>query len=194
MILCVDTRVIDNMPYVQKDIELQDILLNYTNYYPNAAEAEKDRFVPLDFSVSVRSTYSNLVLQIRDDIDNKYLYYVNHTNVGQFVHKGYDLVMYLSAIGFMSYVEYSYAFDDLMLKSSTHRVIGLYNPDAGFFNPIVYSHIIIDDGAIDTLKTFLKCGVEFVPLSVMRQRKSNSISAMLDTLIDVKEKGDNDNE
>lgn len=187
MILCVDTRVLKTSPHVQKDVNLEDILLNHTKYYPSAEEAEKDLYVPLSFSTSVRTVYTNEVLQIKED--NKYLYYVNHTNVDQFVHKGYDLIMYLSAIGLLSYVEYSYAFDDTMLKHSTMQPIGLYNPDHGFINPIVYSHIIIEDSAVDTFKTFLKPDVELVSFDTMNSRKEGNLVALLDTLITVK-KGD----
>lgn len=191
MILCVDTRHLDTAPYVQKDIDLGDILLNHTKYYESVAEAEKDLYVPLDFSTSVRTVYTNKVLQIKEG--DKYLYYVNHTNVGQFIHRGYDLVMYLSAIGLMSYVDYSYAFDDTMLKYSEQKPMGLYNPDPGFFNPIVYSHVIIADEAEKQFKTFLKPEVGLVTFDIMRQRQKDSLTALLDTLKEVK-KEDNKNE
>lgn len=191
MILCVDTRHLDTAPYVQKDIDLGDILLNHTKYYESVAEAEKDLYVPLDFSTSVRTVYTNKVLQIKEG--DKYLYYVNHTNVGQFIHRGYDLVMYLSAIGLMSYVDYSYAFDDTMLKYSEQKPMGLYNPDPGFFNPIVYSHIIIADEAEKQFNTFLKPEVDLVTFDIMRQRQKDSLTALLDTLKEVK-KEDNKNE
>lgn len=191
MILCVDTRHLDTAPYVQKDIDLGDILLNHTKYYESVAEAEKDLYVPLDFSTSVRTVYTNKVLQIKEG--DKYLYYVNHTNVGQFIHRGYDLVMYLSAIGLVSYVDYSYAFDDTMLKYSEQKPMGLYNPDPGFFNPIVYSHIIIADEAEKQFNTFLKPEVDLVTFDIMRQRQKDSLTALLDTLKEVK-KEDNKNE
>lgn len=191
MILCVDTSALKPAPYVQKDVNLEEILTKHTKYYPTVAEAEKDHFVPLDFSVSMRTVYTNLVLQVKT-VD-KYLYYVNQTMIGKFVHKGYDLMMYLSAIGLMSYVDYSYAWDNLMMESSIFQPIGLYEPDLDVINPIILSHIIIKDDAVDSLKTFLKPNVELVPLDVMRQRKEGNLSALLDTLIDVK-KGDNDND
>lgn len=192
MILCVDTKSLDTAPHVQKDIDLGDILLNHTKYYDSVEEAEKALYVPLDFSTSVRTVYTNKVLQIKEG--EKHFYYVNHTNVGQFIHKGYDLVMYLSAIGLMSYVEYSYAFDDTMLKYSTQQPIGLYNPDPGFINPIVYSHIIVADEAEKQFKTFLKSGVEFVTFDVMKQRSKDSLTALLDTLKYVEKKEEVTNE
>lgn len=184
MILCVDTHRLNTAPYVQKDVNLEDILLNHTKYYDTPAEAEKDFYVPLSFSVSVRSVYTNKVLQIEEE--GKYQYYVNHAKVGQFVHKGLDLIMYLSAIGLMTYVKYSPEFDVAMMKYSTHQPIGLYNPDHGFFDPIICSHVILQDEGINQFKTFLKPGVEFVSIKTMNTRKEGNLTALLDTLIEVK--------
>lgn len=195
MILCVNIDKLNTAPYVQKNINLSEIVTNCTKYYSTVEEAEKERFVPLDFAVSVRTVFSNKVLQIKepikDDVGNQlFSYYVNHTKVGQFVHTGYDLIMYLSAIGLMSYVNYSYVFDEMMLEHSTLQPIGLYNPDAGFLNPIIYSHIIIADEAEDSLKTFLKPEAELVTIEHMVKQKkagnSSSLGALLETLIIVK--------
>lgn len=190
MILCIDTHAIEARPNMQKDVKLVDLVLNHTKYYESAAEAEKDYYVPLSFSTSVRTVYNNTVLQIKEG--DSLLYYVTHTNVGQFVHKGYDLIAYLAAIGLMSFVEYDYAFDDMMATSSVLQPIGLYNPDPGFTNPIVYSHIIIKDEAEDTLKSFLKPDVKLVPIKDID--KKGNLSALTDTLIIVEKKGDKENE
>lgn len=190
MILCVDSKKLRESFVVQKDKDVIDRVFQNVRYFDNAEEAEKEFFVPIDFCVSIRTTYSNLVLKIVQD--GKDLYYVNQTRVGMFSHKGLDLVMYLAAIGLMSCVDYSYAFDDMMLKYSQIQFIGLYNPDSGFINPIMYSHIIIADEAVAQLQTFLKKGVELVPLSYMRTHKRDNLAALIDTLIDV-EKGENEN-
>ena len=190
MILCVDSKKLRESFVVQKDKDVIDRVFQNVRYFDNAEEAEKEFFVPIDFCVSIRTTYSNLVLKIVQD--GKDLYYVNQTRVGMFSHKGLDLVMYLAAIGLMSCVDYSYAFDDMMLKYSQIQFIGLYNPDSGFINPIMYSHIIIADEAVAQLQTLLKKGVELVPLSYMRTHKRDNLAALIDTLIDV-EKGENEN-
>ena len=186
----IDSKKLRESFVVQKDKDVIDRVFQNVRYFDNAEEAEKEFFVPIDFCVSIRTTYSNLVLKIVQD--GKDLYYVNQTRVGMFSHKGLDLVMYLAAIGLMSCVDYSYAFDDMMLKYSQIQFIGLYNPDSGFINPIMYSHIIIADEAVAQLQTFLKKGVELVPLSYMRTHKRDNLAALIDTLIDV-EKGENEN-
>ena len=106
MILCVDTTALKTSIDVQKDVNLEDILNNHTKYYDTEEEALKDDYAPLDFSVSVRSIYSNLILQI-DVVDRK-KYYVNLTNVQPFVHKGYDLIMYLASIGLLYNINYKW--------------------------------------------------------------------------------------
>lgn len=189
MILCIDTRAIEARPHIQKDVKLVDLVLNHTKYYDSVEEAENDRYVPLSFSTSVRTVYNNTVLQIKES--DSQLYYVTHTNVGQFVHKGYDLIAYLAAIGLMSFVNYEYAFDNMMATSSVLQPIGLYNPDPGFTNPIMYSHIIIKDEAESTLKTFLKPEVKLVPIKDID--KKGNLSELINTLIIV-EKGEKVNE
>ena len=148
-------------------------------------EALKDNYVPLDFSVSVRSLYTNLVLQI--DKGEEKRYYTNLTNIQPFVHKGYDLIMYLTSIGIMHNVDYQLGFDDVMMKHSQFCPIGLYNPDSAIINPIIYSHIILSDEGAEQILQYLKDGRRFVNINFMNRFKQGNISALLDTIIEVKE-------
>ena len=182
MILCVDSTSIKEDMKVQSKVKIEDILLNHTKYYDSEEEAVKDKYVPLDFCTSVRSIYSNEVLQIKEKSGFKY--YVNYTNVDRFIHKGLDLVMYLSALGLLQCINYTRAFDELMVKSSTIQPVGLYNPNSGFINPIIYSHVLIEDSGVEVFKTFLKEGCEFVPISDMNSE--GNITALLDKLLIVK--------
>ena len=186
MILCIDTKHLKTSPEVQKDFNLEDLILNHTKYYDSSEEALKDQYAPLDFSVSVRSMYSNLVLEI--DKGEEKRYYTNLTDVEQFIHKGYDLIMYLSSIGVLSSVNYSLGFDEIMVKHSQFSPIGLYNPDASLINPIIYTHIILSDEGAEELKKYLKEGRQLVPISEIKSE--GNIKAVLDTLIEVKEKSD----
>lgn len=185
MILCIDTGALKNSPDVQKDVNLEDLLLNHTKYYDTAEDAVKDKYVPLDFSVSVRSLYSNLVLQI--DKGEQKRYYTNLTNVQHFVHKGYDLIMYLTSIGLMHSVDYKLGFDDLMTKHSQFMPIGLYNPDSAVLNPIVYSHVILSDEGAEQLPQYLKSDRGLVHINAMNEFRAGNIPALLDTIIEVKE-------
>lgn len=189
MILCIDTKALNTSLSVQKDVDLEDLINNHTKYYNNEEEALKDNYVPLDFSVSVRSTHSNLVLQI--DKDNKKTYYTNLTKVQPFAHKGYDLIMYLTSIGLMHSIDYNLGFDDLMMKHSQFQPIGLYNPDSAFLNPIIYSHVILSDEGAEQFKQYLKSGRELVPISSIVNGTDN-LQAFIDTFIEVKEVSDSE--
>lgn len=183
MILCVDTTALKSSPDVQKDVNLEDLLNNHTKYYDSVEEALEANYVPLDFSVTVRSIYSNLVLQI--DSGEQKRYYVNLTNVQPFVHKGYDLVMYLTSIGLMHNVDYKLGFDELMMKHSQFVPMGLYNPDTLLLNPIIYSHVLISDEGIKELPKYLKGDRELVHVKDMKEL--GNIPALLRTIIEVKE-------
>lgn len=185
MILCIDTRAIKNDPArVQKDIDLEDLLNNHTKYYEREEEALKDQYVPLDFSVTIRSMYSNLVLQI--DKGEQKRYYTNLANVQEFPHKGADLIMYLTSIGVMHSVDYALGFDELMLKHSQFIPMGLCSVDYSLVNPIVYSHVIMSDEGAEELKKYLKSDRELVPISSVKSE--GNLAPMIASLIEVKPK------
>lgn len=181
--LCVESKSLKTSKEVQKDVDLEDIIINHTKYYDSVEEALKDKYVPLDFSVSVRSLYSNLVLEI--DKGDRTLYYTNLTNIQPFVHKGYDLIMYLASIGVMNSVNYKNGFDELMTQHSQFMPIGLYNPEPFILNPIIYSHVLISDEGAKELPKYLKSGSRLVDINTMMNNKKGNISAMLDTIIEV---------
>lgn len=188
MILCVDTKAMKCSPEVQKDIDLGELVSNHTNYYENEEEALKDGYVPLDFSVSVRSVYTNLVLQI--DKGEEKRYYTNLSKVMPFVHNGYDLIMYLTSIGLMHSIEYSLGFDDLMMNHSQFQPIGLYNLDSPLINPIIYTHVIISDEGVKELTKYLKSDRKLVPISEIKE--DGNLCALLRTLIEIKEEDKNE--
>lgn len=188
MILCVDITALKTSPDVQRDVNLEDILNNHTKYYDTEVEAQKDHHVPLNFCVSVRSMYSNLVLQTNTGLDKKY--YTNLTVKQPFVHKGYDLIMYLSSIGLMHCIDYRLGFDDLMMKHSQFCPIGLYNSNMPYTSPIIYSHIIISDEGAEELKNYLKSDRELVFIDNIEPR--GNIPALLNTFIEVKEVKNNE--
>ena len=188
MILCVDTKALKTSAEVQTNVKLEDIINNHTKYYDSVEEALKDNYVPLDFSVSIRTLYSNLVVEIdakTEDGNDKKMYYTNMSQVQQFIHKGYDLIMYLTSIGVMMNVNYSLGFDEIMLEHSQFVPIGLYNPDPTIINPIIYSHILISDVGAKEFDKYLKKGRRFLPISDMK--KEGNLYALLDTLIITKE-------
>lgn len=188
MILCIDSSKLKTSLDVQKDVNLEEIINDHTKYYDSVEEALKDKFVPLDFCVSIRSLYSNLVLQI--DKDDKKLYYTNITEIPQFVHKGYDLVMYLTSIGVMHNIDFKEGFDDFMMKHSQFMPIGLYNPEPLVINPIIYSHVLISDEGVNEFHKYLKQGRSLVKISDINLH--GNLKALINTLIEVKEENKNE--
>lgn len=185
MILCVDTSVLkEDVDHVQRDVDIADIM-KHTDYFKDIEDAQKNHFLPLDFSVSVRSLYTNLVLRenVKDPV--KKLYYTNITGVPEVAHKGYDLVMYVSSIGLMHNIDYSDGFNELMLKHSTFQCIGLYNPFMALVNPIIYSHVIMTDEGMEELQKYLKADRMIVPIKSIVT--DGNFVPMLDTLIEIKE-------
>ena len=184
MILCVDTKHLKTSDSVQKDLNLEELLKDHTKYFDTVEEALEENYVPLDVSTAIRSMYSNLVVE-RDTADGK-KYYVNLTNIDKFVHKGYDLLMYLTSIGVMHCVDYKMGFDDMMLQHSQFCPIGIYNPDPSLINPIIIVHIVLSDEGAESLRDYLKGNVKLVPISSIHHE--NNIRALLDEIIEVKEK------
>lgn len=184
MILCVDTQHLNTSDKVQKDINLEELLKDHTKYFYTVEEALEENYVPLDVSTAIRSMYSNLVVE-RDTADGK-KYYVNLTNIDKFVHKGYDLLMYLTSIGVMHCVDYKMGFDDVMLQHSQFCPIGVYNPDPTLINPIIIVHIVMSDEGAESLRDYLKGNVKLVPISSIHHE--NNIRALLDEIVEVKEK------
>lgn len=192
MILCVDIKALKTSEKVQKDIDLVELLEEHTKYYDSVEEAFKDDFAPLDFCITTRSMYSNLVMQIEED--GKPKYYKNLSEIQPFVHSGYDLIMYLSSIALMHSIDYKLGFDELMCKHSQFQLMGIYNPEPNIINPIIYSHIILSDEGAEEMKDYLKSNVEFVLINDMNKNRELgcNLPALLDTVIEVEEENKNE--
>lgn len=186
--LCVEIKAMKTSPEVQKDLNLEDLLLKHTKQYATVGEALNDHYVPLDFAVTLRSIYSNKVMQIDEDGAK---YYTNVVEVPQYVHKGYDLIMYLASIGVMTNIDYVKEFDEVMMRYSQYQCIGLYNPTPEMINPIIYSHIYIADEGVGEIEKFFKAGRKFVSISEAKQNCEGCIPAFIHTLIEAKESEEN---
>lgn len=167
---------------MQKDINLEELLNNHIKYYIDEEEALKDNYVPLDISTTIRSMYSNLVVE--RETDERKSYYVNISNIGKLPHKGYDLLMYISSIGVLHTVEYTLEFDRVMLEHSQFCPIGLYNPDPDIINPIILVHIVLSDEGIELLRNYLLGNCKLVPIRHIMYE--GNLKALLDEIKEVK--------
>lgn len=188
MILCMDTTKVKEDMNLQKNIKLDKILLENSKYFNSVNEAQLEGYAPLNFMISVRSTYSNLVLESMNGSSKDY--YTNMTEVDTLPHKGYDLIMYLASIGLMQCVTYKKGFDDVMFKSQ-FLPIGFYNPDPSLFNPTIYSHIILPDEIVEDFKSYLKNGYRLVPIKDMERKK---LSSILDSIFEINIKEESEEE
>lgn len=169
---------------VQTDLNLEEILLKNTRYSDTLPSAE-DPLEPLLFSVSVRSTYSNEVLEFTEN--NKSVYYTTLEDVPPVIHKGYDLVMYLGSICLTRHVAFKSAEDQqdffrLMSKKSGFTVMGLYVSNV--LPPIVYSQIVLTDDGMQEIKKYLKANVK--PVKIEDMKREGNIEALLNKIIIVK--------
>ena len=192
--LCVkDSELKSNFVEVQKDVKIEDLLLNHTQYFDTAEEALNNGYVPLQFDISIRSSYDNTVVvstkgvslrNPNDPIGKNPIIVVGSPEQSNCVHKGYDLVMYMSSLGVMSCVKHKKGFEELMMKHSQFDCIGLYYGVVTY--PIIYSHIILSDEGMRKFKKYLKKDYKVVPI---KEVNSGSI-ALCDTLLIVKENSD----
>lgn len=185
MILCIKKDELKISSELQKDVKLEEILLKHTKYFPSIQEAEKDGYYPLDFMVSIRSVYTNLVLESDVEDSDEKRYFINLTNVDVLPHKGLDLIMYLASVGVMHCVDYKLGFDEVMMKSH-FSPIGLLNTEPTLLNPIIYSHIILDDEVVEKFETYLKPGFRFVPIKDIQQL--GNMQTVTDSFVNVEKR------
>lgn len=154
MILCIDIEQLKMSIAVQKDVDIDKLLREHTKYFDSEEKALEENFAPLNFAVTVRTAYSNKVLQCTEKEKDIKRYYKVLGVTDPLPHKGYDLVMYLTSIGIMHCVDYKLGFDEVMMKSQ-FMPIGIINtfPIA---NPIIYSQVILEDCTLEDFIPFLK--------------------------------------
>lgn len=186
--LCIDNKAIKSSLTIQKDIDLDSLLRKSTDYFCSREEAYEKGYSPLTFATSIRSIYSNLVLR-KEVSEEEVLYYTVLGNVQPYIHKGADLIMYLTSLSVVSCFNYTPAFDLLMAKS-TFSLMGFYNPEPLCIDPIVYSHVILSDNIIEDISYMLKPEYSFVPISEIGSIPTNCMTALTDTLINVRKEKD----
>lgn len=192
MVLCIDTNALAFSDELQR-ISFE-MVLKHSVLLDSASVSYHDRrYVPLDFSVSIRGIYSNVVLEKTIENSEK-RYYLTRTQIDVLPHSGYELVMYIASLCVLDSVNYDSSFDSVMMRTQFNP-IAFYNPDPDkinplhMTNPVLYSHIYIDDSAIDDYTKYLKDGYSFVPIPSMSIK--GNIPCLFNTLISVNRTEDN---
>lgn len=185
--LCVNLSALPVDPQnVQRAVDIEDIINTHTRPFADKGNALTLNYAPLTFGVSVRSMYDNTVVgrKLRDD--TIYLHAI--TDVGDFPHKGYDLVMYVSSLVILNMCVFSPELEKVMTQHSQFQTIGLYNPDPGMLNPTIYSHVIMSDEGMKLFAQHLK--PEYVVDNIAEMKLPGNRKPIIDTIFEVKKEED----
>ena len=183
MILCIDSTKLTRSNTVQKP-KLEGLLLNHTKFYDSAEEAKKDLYVPLDFAIAIR-TDADKILQITDD--NGTYFFPRLVDIPRYIHKGYDLVMFLASLMILENVNYSLEYETTMVKYSAFIPVGIYNPFPELINPVILSNIIISESGLEDFRHILKDGRKFVTFSEASNLVDSSVKPLFDAIMCKKE-------
>lgn len=182
-ILYIDTKVLKPKTEIQRDVDFAELLNNHSVYsFKDNKSLMKKGYLPVDMCYSIRTIYSNLVVE--SETQGRKLYYTNLVDLPEVIHKGDDLVMYFGSLAIFHNMNQKLGFDELMSKYSAFQPIGLYYDS--LLNPIFYSNIIMADESVESLKTFLKSDRKLVLIQSIDTK--DCIKALTDTLIILKRK------
>lgn len=191
-ILCIDTDKIGRDNKLQKNLKLGNILVENTDYFSDFEGVDK-KWRPLKFATTVRSIHSNKIICQDVPKENRTIYYHTYGSVDRFIHKGYDLVMFLSSMSIMEMLSDSAdkaELNDVMFGHSIFKCQGIYF-NAEIVDPVVFSIVYIEDDAFDSFFTpiALKDNWRVEDIAKMKEDSHGNIQALIEDIVLV-EKGD----
>lgn len=172
MFLCLDLSKIKSAGHIQKNINLQQVVDNCTILCSTLEEARDRKCLPLDIAVTIRSCRTNLVLRFPKIEGKDYYYYFGYATemIPPPIHKGYDLIMYLTSRVLVDIVnKYDEGFDVFMSKNSAFLPIGFFYDGRKIYNPTLVTQIIINDEGAKDFEKYLKEGAKFVTIDDMEK-------------------------
>lgn len=178
MIACIPKGKIKQRNLMQKDIKIEEVLSDL-QYFNKVEEAIEKDYVPLSFVTSIRTAYSNLV------VNHGGKYYVSLTLASVVPHRGYDLLAFMSSSAVAKIIDCTKKENQELMFQSQLVPIGVYNPDEGICNPILYTQVIVKDDLSSVLENSLLEGNKLEPISEMN--REGNISAILNEIIIVSE-------
>lgn len=183
MIACLKKDLLKQNIRVQKNVKL-DKVLDDLKYFDTREEAYKEDYVPVCFVTAVRTAYSNLVVE--HEVDHLGQRNYVSLNLSQVLpHKGYDLMMFMSSLAVAKMIDCTKQENQRLMFSSQFNPIGVYNPDPGICDPVIYSHVIINDDKVEDLRASLLPGNKLVSIQDMNTK--GNLKELLNELIIVKE-------
>lgn len=183
-ILCIKKSLLKKSPYLQKeDDTIKKVIENFT--FIEESEIPEE-YVPLDVAVTIRSAYTNKVVLCTHSDSNKERCFLNLTKLPQVQEKGYDLVILYSSIAVMRMCDQSRAREvgEVMIQSK-YDFMGVLNLEPGLINPILYSHVILEDSTVEAFEPLLAEGFRLIPIADLPEH--GNFKAMKESLIICKE-------
>ena len=164
---------------VDKKFKVEDMLEN-CKYFNSSLEALKEGYLPVTIGVSIRTTFTNKVVEFEKDC------YVK--TASDVFDDRYDLDLYnlIEKIGKITFgcLKHNFKVGMFMVEYSFLDVIGLYHEE-GSDEVILLAHVIISDTGLSVLEENLKEGVNLVNISDMSYANGNP--DLLAILVEVKD-------
>lgn len=185
--LCVRKDLLKESPDMQKDVKLGELLSDdNVRCYGDRDVALNEGYIPFHVAVIVRSAYSNKVLEETRYNKDK-CYYKTVTYDYPTIHRGYDLLMFLSSMVILMTTTYSPQVDEIMMKSQ-FDVLGLYNPDMNLVDPIINTQVILKDDTVEKFEEYLKKDYKMVDIKDMHLVRSSNILEIIRQIVMVESK------
>lgn len=183
-ILCIKKSLLKKSPYLQKeDDTIKEVIESFT--FIEESEIPED-YVPLDVAITIRSAYTNRVVLCTHSDSNEERCFLNLTKIPQVPQKGYDLLMFISSIAVMKMCDQSRAREvgEVMMHSK-YDFMGILNLEPDLINPILYSHVILEDTTVEAFEPLLAEGFRLIPIADIPEH--GNFKAMKESLIICKE-------
>lgn len=191
-VLCVDKKDLVKAPNLQKDKEyLEKVFRGFK--FIEEDEMNED-YVPLDIAITIRSAYTNKVVMCKHSDSDGERCFFNLTKIPPVHHTGYDLIMFISSIAVMKMCDPVNAqkVTEVMMHSK-FDFLGLLNLEPDLVNPIMYSHVILEDNTVEQFESLLAEGFRVISIEDIPEK--GTFKAIKESLIICKpEEGDTKDE
>lgn len=165
---------------INKHIGNTEDMLKNCKLFNSSLEAVKEGYLPITLGVSIRTLFTNKVVEFERDC------YVKMVSDVFNKHQDLDLYTLISKIGETTFDCFKRGFNVgmFMIEYSFLDVIGMYH-EGGSDEVIFLAHVLIADEGLPELEKNLKEGIRVVNIGDMSYANDNP--ALLETLVEVKD-------
>jgi hypothetical protein len=172
MILAIKKSSISIKPYVQQEIDLERLIIKETKFFDDEECAEKEGYIPLYVLVSIRTIYTNKVVEIKHDYGVRY-YKVNSLddNLNVDPIEGYNYLYKAMSKPMMELLnkakDTDYMFRLFVAMNSQPLVMGLYYSNKKQC-PIIYAQVIFNDNSVNNLGNYVEGDCRLIDIKDMK--------------------------